>query len=146
MERLRPFIVLSVRSLFGVLIGGTFGFLGVGIGWGSFVFFGARSGDTLLLLFIGGAAVGTTIGVFLAWMNLDGNSAVRILTTGALLLLVAVGGSWGGYQYGSVQDVPCCASADVTPITYIVMGAVLAASVVALILNVSRRALPFLNR
>jgi len=146
MERLRPFIVLSVRSLFGVLIGGTFGFLGVGIGWGSFVFFGARSGDTLLLLFIGGAAVGTTIGVFLAWMNLDGNSAVRILTTGALLLLVAVGGSWGGYQYGSVQDVPCCASADVTPITYIVMGAVLAASVVALILNVSRRAFPFLNR
>jgi len=146
MERLRPFIVLSVRSLFGVLIGGTFGFLGVGIGWGSFVFFGAKSGDTLLLLFIGGAAVGTTIGVFLAWMNLDGNSAVRILTTGALLLLVAVGGSWGGYQYGSVQDVPCCASADVTPITYIVMGAVLAASVVALILNVSRRAFPFLNR
>ena len=146
MERLRPFIVLSVRSLFGVLIGGTFGFLGVGIGWGSFVFFGARSGDTLLLLFIGGAAVGTTIGVFLAWMNLDGNSAVRILTTGALLLLVAVGGSWGGYQYGSVQDVPCCASADVTPITYIVMGSVLAASVVALILNVSRRAFPFLNR
>ncbi len=146
MERLRPFIVLSVRSLFGVLIGGTFGFLGVGIGWGSFVFFGARSGDTLLLLFIGGAAVGTTIGVFLAWMNLDGNSAVRILTTGALLLLVAVGGSWGGYQYGLVQDVPCCASADVTPITYIVMGAVLAANVVALILNVSRRAFPFLNR
>jgi hypothetical protein len=79
-------------------------------------------------------------------MNLDGNSAVRVIATSALFLLVAVGGSWGGYQYGSVQDVPCCASPDVTPITYIVMGAVLATSVVALILNVSRRALPFLNR
>ena len=146
MERLRPLLVLSVRTLFGVLIGGTFGFLGVGMGWGSFVFFGARSGDTLLLLFIAGAALGTTIGVFLAWMNLDGNSAVRVIATSALFLLVAVGGAWGGYQYGSVQDVPCCATADVTPITYIVMGAVLATSVVALILNVSRRALPFLNR
>jgi hypothetical protein len=146
MERLRPLFILSARTLFGVLIGGTFGFLGVGIGWGSFVFFGARSGDTLLLLFITGAAVGTTIGVYLAWMNLDGNSAVRVIATGALLMLVAVGGSLGGYQYGSVQDVPCCASADVTPITYIVMGAVLATSVVALILNISRRALPFLNR
>jgi len=146
MERLRPLLVLSARTLFGVLIGGTFGFLGVGMGWGSFVFFGARSGDTLLLLFIAGAALGTTIGVFLAWMNLDGNSAVRVIATSALFLLVAVGGSWGGYQYGSVQDVPCCATADVTPITYIVMGAVLATSVVALISNVSRRALPFLNR
>ena len=146
MERLRPLYILSARTLFGVLIGGTFGFLGVGMGWGSFVFFGARSGDTLLLLFIAGAALGTTIGVFLAWMNLDGNSAVRVIATSALFLLVAVGGSWGGYRYGSVQDVPCCATADVTPITYIVMGAVLATSVVALILNVSRRALPFLNR
>ena len=146
MERLRPSLVLSARTLFGVLIGGTFGFFGVGISWISFVFFGARSGDTLLLLFIAGAALGTTIGVFLAWMNLDGNSAVRVIATSALFLLVAVGGSWGGYQYGSVQDVPCCATADVTPITYIVMGAVLATSVVALILNVSRRALPFLNR
>ena len=145
MERLRPLLVLSARTLFGVLIGGTLGFLGVGMGWGSFVYFGARSGDTLLLLFIAGAALGTTIGVFLAWMNLDGNSAVRVIATSALFLLVAVGGSCGGYQYGSVQDVPCCATADVTPITYIVMGAVLATSVVALILNVSRRALPFLN-
>ena len=146
MERLRPSLVLSARTLFGVLIGGTFGFFGVGISWISFVFFGARSGDTLLLLFIAGAALGTTIGVFLAWMNLDGNSAVRVIATSALFLLVAVGGSWGGYQYGSVQDVPCCATADVTPITYIVVGAVLATSAVALILNVSRRALPFLNR
>ena len=146
MERLRPLFVLSARTIFGVLFGGTFGFLGVGIGWGSFVFFGARSGDTLLLFFIAGAAVGTTIGVFLAWMNLDGNSPVRVIATGALFLLVAVGGSWGGYQYGSAQDVPCCATADVTPITYIVMGAVLATSIVGLILNVGRRALPFLNR
>lgn len=146
MERSRPLFVLSVRTLFGVLIGGTFGFLGVGIGWGSFVFFGARSGDTLLLLFICGAAVGTTIGVFLAWMNLDGNSAVRVIATSVLFLMVAIGGSWGGYQYGSVQYVPCCASPDITPITYIVVGAVLATNVVALILNVVCRALPFLNR
>ncbi len=146
MERLRPLFVLSVRTLFGVLIGGTFGFLGVAIGWGSFVFFGARSGDTLLLFFIGGASVGAAGGVFLAWLNLDGNSAARLIVMGSLLLLAAFGGSWGGYQFGSVQDVPCCATADVTPITYIVIGAIVATSVAALLLNLSHRALPLFRR
>jgi len=146
MAWLRPLIGLTVRTLMGVLIGGTFGFLGVGIGWGSFVFFGARSGDTLLLFFIGGASVGAAGGVLLAWLNLDGNSALRLVVMGTLLLLAAAGGSWGGYQFGSVQDVPCCATADVTPITYIVMGAIGASSVVALILNLSHRALPLFRR
>ena len=91
MEWLRPLIGLTVRTLMGVLIGGTFGFLGVGIGWGSFVFFGARSGDTLLLFFIGGASVGVAGGVFLAWLNLDGNSAGRLIVMGSLLLLAAAG-------------------------------------------------------
>lgn len=146
MEWLRPLIGLTVRTLMGVLIGGTFGFLGVGIGWGSFVFFGARSGDALLLFFIGGASVGAAGGVLLAWLNLDGNSALRLVVMGTLLLLAAAGGSWGGYQFGSVQDVPCCATADVTPITYIVIGAIVASSVVALILNLSHRALPLFRR
>ncbi len=146
MDWLRPLLGMTVRTLMGLLIGGTFGFLGVGIGWGSFVFFGARSGDTLLLFFIGGASVGAAGGVFLAWLNLDGNSALRLIVMGSLLLLAAAGGSWGGYQFGSVQDVPCCASADVTPITYIVVGAIVATSVVALIVNLSHRALPIFRR
>ncbi len=146
MEWLRPLIGLTVRTLMGVLIGGTFGFLGVGIGWGSFVFFGARSGDTLLLFFIGGASVGVAGGVSLGWLNLHGNSGIRLVAMGSLLLLAAAGGSWGGYQFGSVQDVPCCATADVSPITYIVIGAILATSVVALILNLSYRALPLFRR
>jgi hypothetical protein len=146
MEWLRPLIGLTVRTLMGVLIGGTFGFLGVGIGWGSFVFFGARSGDTLLLFFIGGASVGVAGGVFLAWLNLDGNSAGRLIVMGSLLLLAAAGGSWGGYQFGSAQDVPCCATAGVTPITYIVIGAIVATSVAALLLNLSHRALLLFRR
>ena len=145
-ERLRPLVELTVRTIIGVLFGGTFGFLGVGIGWISFVFFGARSGDTLLLLFIAGSSVGVAGGVSLGWLNLDGNSGIRLVAMGSLLLLAAAGGSWGGYQFGSVQDVPCCATADVTPITYIVIGAILATSVVALILNLSYRALPLFRR
>jgi len=84
--------------------------------------------------------------VSLGWLNLDGNSGIRLVAMGSLLLLAAAGGSWGGYQFGSVQDVPCCATADVTPITYIVIGAILATSVVALILNLSYRALPLFRR
>jgi len=145
-ERLRPLVGLTARTIMGVLFGGTFGFLGVGIGWISFVFFGARSGDTLLLLFIAGSSVGVAGGVSLGWLNLDGNSGIRLVAMGSLLLLAAAGGSWGGYQFGSVQDVPCCATADVTPITYIVIGAILATSVVALVLNLSYRALPLFRR
>ena len=49
-------------------------------------------------------------------------------STAALLLLAAIAGAWGGFQYASVQEVPCCAKADITPITYTVLGASVAAT------------------
>lgn len=146
MEWLRPSFVLTFRTILGLLLGMTFGFVGVLIGWVSFVFFGATSGTTLLGLFMGGAAIGTAVGVFMAWMTLDGNVASRVIITMGLLVLAAAGGSWGGYQFGSIQEVPCCAKPDVTPITYIVIGSVAVTSVVAFIMNVSRQAMPLLRR
>ena len=146
MEWVRPVLVISARSILGLLLAGSFGLLGVGIGWGSYVFFGATSRDTLLILLIGGAVVGAATGGFLGWLRLEHNSPVRIISTIALLLLAALGGAWGGFQYGAIQEVPCCATANITPITYIMLGATITTNAVALILSLTQSALPALMR
>ena len=146
MEWVRPVLVISARSILGVLLAASFGLLGVGIGWGSYVFFGATSRDTLLILLIGGAVVGAASGGFLGWLRLEHNSPVRIISTIALLLLAALGGAWGGFQYGAIQEVPCCATANITPITYIMLGATITTNVVALTLSLTQSALPALRR
>lgn len=146
MEWVRPVLVISARSILGLLLAGSFGLLGVGIGWGSYVFFGATSRDTLLILLIGGAVVGAATGGFLGWLRLEHNSPVRIISTIALLLLAALGGAWGGFQYGAIQEVPCCATANITPITYIMLGATITTNAVALTLSLTQSALPALRR
>ena len=146
MEWVRPVLVISARSILGLLLAGSFGLLGVGIGWGSYVFFGATSRDTLLILLIGGAVVGAASGGFLGWLRLEHNSPVRIISTIALLLLAALGGAWGGFQYGAIQEVPCCATANITPITYIMLGATITTNAVALTLSLTQSALPALRR
>lgn len=145
MERLQPVWVLSARSILGLLLAASFGLLGVGIGWGSYVFFGATSRETLLILLLGGGAVGAAGGGFLGWLRLDYNTPARLISTAALLLLAAIAGAWGGFQFGSVQEVPCCARADITPITYIVLGASLATNVLALALSLTQLVLPTLK-
>ena len=146
MEWLQPVLVLSVRTLLGLLMGASLGLLGVGVGWGSYLFFGATSLDTLLILLMGGAAVGEAGGGFLAWLGIDYNTPIRLIATAMLLLLAAIGGAWGGFQYGSVQEVPCCAKADITPITYIVLGSALATNLIALVMGLTRMAMPSLRR
>ncbi len=146
MDWLQPTLIFSARSILGLLLAGSLGLLGVGIGWGSYVFFGATSRETLLILLLGGAVVGAAGGGFLGWLRLDYNTPVRLISTAAVLLLGATGGAWGGFQYGAVQEVPCCAKADLTPITYIVLGASLATNVLALALSLTQLALPTLRR
>ncbi len=146
MERLQPVWILSARSLLGLLLAASFGLLGVGIGWASYVFFGATSRETLFILLLGGIVVGAAGGGFLGWLHLDYNTPVRLIGTAALLLLAATGGAWGGFQYGAIQEVPCCAKADITPITYVLLGAAVATNIVALGLSLTQLAVPTLKR
>ncbi len=146
MEWLQPVWVLSARSILGLLLSGSLGLLGVGIGWASYIFFGATSRETLLILLLGGTVVGAAGGGFLAWLRLDYNTPVRLISMAAVLLLAALGGAWGGFQYGAIQEVPCCARADITPITYVLLGASLATNAVALALSLTQLALPTLKR
>jgi hypothetical protein len=124
----------------------TLGPLGAGIGWALYVFSGAVSLNTLLGLLMGGAAVGAAAGVLLAWLRLDYNSPLWLGATAVVLLLAALAGAWGGYQYGAVQEVPCCAGPEITPIAYVSLGAAAVAGGIGLALNIARQVVTSLKR
>ena len=142
----RAILVLVGRTLLGVLVAMTLGPLGAGIGWALYVFSGAVSLNTLLVLLMGGAAVGAAAGVLLAWLRLDYNSPLWLGATAVVLLLAALAGAWGGYQYGAVQEVPCCAGPDITPIAYVSLGAAAVAGGIGLVLNIARQVVTSLKR
>lgn len=134
------------RVLLGALLGTTLGTVGAGIGWALYVFFGAVSLTTLLILLMGGVAVGAAAGVFLAWLRFDYNPPLLLSVTVGALLLAAIGGAWGGFEYGAAREVPCCAKPDVTPITYVVLGSTAATSAVGLLLGIAPQVVAILRR
>ena len=138
MYKFQPFLILAGRIVFGVLLAVVLSTVGIGIAWGLYVFFGASSRSTLLTLFTVGAGVGAGLGGFLAWLRLEGDSRPVLLVTVSLALLAGIGGAWGGYEFGGRQEVPCCAKADITPVTYTAFGATVAANGAALAVGLAR--------
>ena len=138
MARFGPVLVFGARTVVGLLLALALGMIGVGVGWILYVFFGATSHTTLLVLFMGGAALGATAGGLLAWLRLDNNTLPILLGTAALLLLAGAAGAWGGFHFGSEQEIPCCAGPEIGPMTYTVLGAVAVSNGVALQLGVVR--------
>ena len=65
MDIVEPVLVLAGRTALGVLLATVFGVVGIGIAWAMFVFFGAVSHVTLLVLFMCGAGNRTRTGVHL---------------------------------------------------------------------------------
>ncbi len=110
------------------------------------MFFGAVSLISLLALLMGGAAVGAAAGVFLAWLRLGYNTPLSLSITAGGLLLAGIGGAWGGFEYGAAQEVPCCAGPNITPITYVVLGATAAANVAGLLLSIAPPVVTALRR
>ena len=126
-------LVYLGRAVLGVLLAALLSVIGIGIAWGMFVFWGAVSHATLLSLFMTGAGVGAGIGSFAAWIRMDLAPPTSVLVVMSLvLILTGIGGAWSGFQFGASQDVPCCIGPAVGPITYTVLGATVAANVVAL--------------
>ena len=130
--------ILAGRLLLGVLLALALGPLGAGLGWVAYVFSGAVTRLTLLVLLMGGAAIGVAGAVFLAWLGTNRNSPNWIGGLGVTLLVAAAVGAWAGYQIGSLQEVPCCAGPVITPITYIVLGATATANGAGLSLGIAR--------
>ena len=131
--------VFAGRILLGVLLAVSLGPLGAGLGWILYVFSGAVTRLTLLVLLMGGTALGAAAGVFVAWLNTDHNSLRWMGIATAVFLAAASVGAWVGFQYGAMQEVPCCAGPDITPVVYIALGAAAVANVAGLLMGVARR-------
>ncbi len=133
MDRVQPVLVLVVRAVLGVLLAAVLSVIGIGIAWGMFVFWGAVSHVTLLLLFMTGAGVGAGIGSFAAWLRIDLAPRTAVLMVVAMVLILAgIGGAWGGFQFGATREVACCVGPAIGPITYTTLGATIAANGAAL--------------
>jgi hypothetical protein len=128
MGRAQPVLVLAGRAILGVLLAIVFSVLGIGVAWGLYVFSGSRSFAALFSLFLIGAGLGAGLGGFLAWLRIDRNTRSSLVLMGSLALAAGIGGAWGGYEYGARQEVECCATPTVGPMTYTAVGATVVAN------------------
>lgn len=139
MYTIQPMLIVVMRVMFGLALATALSMIGIGIAWAMFVFFGATSLTTLLTLFMVGAGFGAGMGVFLAWLSIDGNTRLYFTVAISVAFVAGVSGAWGGYVFGSGVEVECCAKSDVTPITYTALGATVGANAVGLIMGVGRK-------
>jgi len=102
---------------------------GIAIAWSLFIFFGGRSVGTWLSCLFFGAGLGAGIGAFSAWLHLDRESSLVLGLTALVVIGAGVAGAWGGYQYGSAQEVECCAMPTVSPVYYTALGSAVVANI-----------------
>jgi hypothetical protein len=110
----------------------------LGIAWGLYIFSGAVSKTTLLVMSIAGAGLGAGLGASLAWLRIDRNPPLVLTLMFALGILGGVLGGWAGYQYGSNKEVECCAMPETAPFTYTAFGATLGANALVFALIIAR--------
>ena len=139
MERIRTSLYFVGRIIFGSVLAIVLGVVGIGIAWSMFVFWGASSHTTLLLMFFSGAGIGASSGTFLAWFRVDRLPSFPVMTLMWVLLSILGGmGAVLGYQFGAKQEVECCVGPALNPIAYMTIGTAIATNVVALIYGLIR--------
>ena len=131
-ERVGPFLVPIGRTAIGVILGVVLSMIGIGIAWSLFIFFGLQSLNWWLGSLFIGAGLGAGTGGFSAWLHLDQENGRVLALTAVIIVGAGIGGAWGGYQYGSVQEVECCAMPTVSPIYYTALGATVVANAAGL--------------
>ena len=138
-DRVQPTLVFVGRILFGVLLSAVLSMIGIGIGWGMFVFFGAVSQTTLLILFMSGGGIGAALGSVGVLLRIDSVPALpQLFGIGLVLVLAGIGGAYGGFQYGAAQEIECCVGPAITPITYTALGATTGANLAAIAMAVGQ--------
>ena len=121
-------LIFGVRILLGLGLAVVLSMVCLGIAWGLFIFSGASSRNTLLIMSMAGAGLGAGIGAYVAWLKLDRSSWAFFFI--AILMAVAGGvlGGMAGYQYGANREIECCAEPQTAPFTYTAFGATLLAN------------------
>ena len=125
------------REFFALILAMSLGLLGIIAGWGIFVMSGSASWHVWFWSLASGAGVGAAVGSSLAWLT---GEAPRPLSASAFLFAAiaaaGIAGAYGGYHWGQVQVVPCCASPDTSSATYTVSGAMAATLATATLLGI----------
>jgi hypothetical protein len=118
--------------------------VGLAVAWGLYIFSGAASRSTLLIVSMCSAGIGAGLGAFFAWVRLDRNPPVLTTITILLAVLGALGGGWAGYQFGANNEITCCANPETAPFTYTAFGATLGANGVVLLIRIVREIIPLI--
>ena len=90
-----------------------------------------------------GAGLGAGIGGFAAWLHLDCENSLVLALSVTIIVGFGVLGAWGGYRYGSTQEVEGCAMPTVSPVYYTALGATVVANAGGVAFAVARA---FLSR
>ena len=124
----RSVMIIGGRTLLGLAAGVVLSMVALAVAWGLFIFAGASSKTTLLIMSMAGAGMGAGMGAYLAWLKLDRPPWSIVALTVLLAVAGGVIGGLGGYQFGANREIECCAEPQTAPFTYTAFGAALAAN------------------
>ncbi len=137
-EKVGPYLVPIGRTLVGVVLGVILSMIGIAIAWSLYIFFGGQSIGTWLASLFFGAGLGAGIAAFVAWLHLDRETSLVLGLTALFVIGAGIAGAWGGYEYGSVQEVECCAMPTVSPLYYTALGSAVVANIAGLTFALGR--------
>ena len=91
-------------------------------------------------MLVGSIGVGAGLGTVTAWLWLRGTGNVFSVFLGLIAVAAGIAGGWYGFLYGTGVEPECCASPDMGPMAYAVLGAVLCSNVVTLLVAIPGQA------
>lgn len=121
------------RSLLGLGMALVFSVVGIIVGRMGVLLFGVTSWNGWLIMLIAGAGIGAAFGSVAAWLWLKGLGTRFTISLAIIAVAAGVMGSWLAYSYGSSVQGECCASPDMGPIAYAVLGAVASSNLACLV-------------
>ena len=132
-EKVGPYLIPVARTVIGVTLGVVLSMIGIALAWPLYIFFGAQSIETWLASLFFGAGLGAGIAAFVAWLHLDRENGWVLIVTAAFVVGAGIAGAWGGYEYGSNQEVECCAMPTVSPVYYTALGSAVVANAAGIV-------------
>lgn len=137
-EKVGPYLAPVGRTVAGVVLGVVLSMIGIATAWSFYIFFGSQSIATWLASLFFGAGLGAGIAAFIAWLHLDRETSLVLGLTAFVVIGAGIAGAWGGYEYGSNQEVECCAMPTVSPVYYTALGSAVVANAAGIVFATAR--------